>query len=188
MQFKIKHKIFFILSIMLVSIIIISVYSYKALTFSLNAFKISAFEQLPIITKILDLQYEAMKFRNKTNEYISHFGDSLSKLYNEHVNIEKNLDDKLSSLKSHKDNEILSIHLSTIEQLVNDLKKLAKEIIKSHKLKDEYSMELENIIVPISAFLKEKELDHVKWLMQLEESIYENIEFKGQTDPNLCAF
>ena len=188
MQLKINHKIIVIVAIMSLSIVTVGYFGYTTSNDSSAAFKTVSQSKFPVLISFESLQYETMRLRNKTNELVNHWDDSIEKYAKEYETIEKNFDNKTAKLSEFISDEKVAGSINEIETIAADLKRTARSAIAEHKKRNEYSMIFEGISIPLSAFLKEKELDHINWVRMLEECVTANSEFKGQTDPTLCAF
>ena len=188
MQFSIGKKVTLIVIIMAIAIIVVGYNGYKASTDSTEAFKIATRQKFPVLLSFESLQYEAMRLRNKTNELANYWGAEIEKRAGEYDAIEKNFDSKFAVIEGYKNDGEVSKLLDEIRPVVAELKDAAKTIISQHRIRNQYNVIDEGLPVPLSSFIKEKELDHINWVRQLEQSIENNTEFKGQLDPNLCSF
>ncbi len=188
MQFSISKKIISIVAIMAVAIIIVGYNGYKTSNDSSETFKIATRQKFPILLNFEAIQYETMRLRNKTNELANRWGAEIEKLAGEYDAIEKNFDSKFSLLEEFKNDPEVSRLLEETRPMAAELKATARIIINEHRIRNQYTIIYEGLPVPLSSFIKEKELDHINWVRQLEQSVENNTEFSGQTDPTLCAF
>lgn len=187
MKITILQKLFMMLLITSVAIISVCYLGYNSSQNALLDFQVVTREKYPVLNAINDYSYQLMRIRNKTNEITSIFSDTTKyqTQFDEIIESFKNSHLKLTKLSS--DQQFTAL-INEIIKNTDRIIELSKKIIEAHNSRKKFTVVENEVVFPMAGILKARELDHIKWIMALEDSIRNSAEFKGQTDPKLCSF